>query len=237
MPCERHRHRQLGQRAEDRRQPLGVVGVVRPVQGRQQERLGGVDALGQLGRRELAGPDLVADAQADVDHHVTGQPGAVRQALRREVAHGLLGRGQQQVGAVVGEDAVVLLRHAPVEGAQAGLQVGDRQVHLHGGQRAGDGGVGVAVDEHPVGLLAVQHRVERREHRAGLHAVAAGADAEVDVGVRDAEAGEEDVGEVRVVMLPGVHDDVLVLSPGEGRGDGRELHQLRTGPDDADDFH
>ena len=89
-------------------------------------------------------------------------------------------------------------------------------------QRAGERGVGVAVDEHPVGPCSLEHRVERGEHRAGLHAVAARADAEVDVGRGDAEVGEEDVGHVGVVVLAGVHDHVLGGRRGErGRRSGR----------------
>ena len=81
---------------------------------------------------------------------------AVAQALGRQVPHRLLGRREQQVGGVVGEHPVVLLGHPPVERAQAGLQVRHRDVHLDRGDRAGQRRVGVAVDQHPVRLLAAR---------------------------------------------------------------------------------
>ncbi|CAM5640139.1 hypothetical protein SMICM304S_08124 [Streptomyces microflavus] len=234
---QRHRHRQRGQRGEDGGEPLRVVGVVRPVQRGEQERSGRIDALGQCRCGVLPGLHRVADAQADVDHHVTRQPGPVGQALVGEVAHGLLGGGQQQIGAVVGEDPVVLLRHPAVEGPQAGFEMGHRQVHLHRGQRAGDGGVGVPVDQDPVRPLVLQHLVHRGEHRSGLHPVAPRAHAQVHIGGGDAESVEEHVGQIGVVVLTGVHDDVLMRGAGESRGDGRELHELGAGADDAEDLH
>ncbi len=118
------------------------------------------------------------------------------QALVGQVAHRDLGRGQQQVGGVVGEHPVVLLGHPPVERAQARLEVRDRQVQLHRGQRAGERRVGVAVDQHPVRALLGQDRVEGGQHRAGLHAVAARPDAEVHVRRGDRQVGEEHVGHV-----------------------------------------
>ena len=50
-------------------------------------------------------------------------------------------------------DAVELLGHRAVEGAHAGLDVGDRDPRLRRGERAGERRVRVAVDEHRVGLL------------------------------------------------------------------------------------
>ena len=132
---------------------------------------------------------------------------------------------------MVGEHAVVLLGHPPVERAQPGLEVGDRQVQLHRGEGAGQRRVGVAVDQHPVGALLVEHGVERGEHGAGLHAVAARADAEVDVRVRDAQVGEEDVGHARVVVLAGVHDDVLdVAAPAKAAATGASFTNCGRAP-------
>src|SRR5690606_33016190 len=137
--------------------------------------------------------DRVRDAQAHVGHDVAGDEGALGEALGGEVLAGHLGGGQQQVRGVVGEDAVVLLGHAAVEGAQAGFEVGDLEVHLHGGEGAGEGGVRVAVDEGPVRLVLLEDLVYAGEHRAGLAAVGAGADGEVHVRGGDPQVGEEDV--------------------------------------------
>ena len=202
-----------------------VLDQVRPVGVDPGRHLGGLVGHG------------VADAEADVGHDVAHEDGARLEALGGQVPHGDVGRGQAQVGGVVGEDAVVLLGHAPVEGAQAGLEVGQGEVQLHRGQRARERGVRVAVDQHPVGAVLVDHRVQRREDAARLDAVRAGADAEVDVRCGDLQVGEEDVRHQGVVVLAGVDDDVVVARRLQGCGDRCQLHELRPGANDAEDLH
>ena len=197
--------------------------------------LGGVDALGQGERGVLDGG---GDAQAHVGHHVAGDECPFGQALGGEVAAGDLGGGQQQVCGVVGEDAVVLLGHAAVEGAQPGFEVGDLEVHLHRGEGAGEGGVGIAVDEGPVGLVLLEDLIHPGEHRAGLAAVGAGADGEVHVRCRDPQVREEDVAHRGVVVLSGVDDDVFDIVPlCGGIRDRGELDELWACAHDRQDLH
>ena len=85
--------------------------------------------------------------------------------------------------------------------------------------------------------MFVEHGVERAEHRAGLHAVAARSDTEVHVGRRDAEVIEEHVGQHRVVVLTRVHDHVLDAGSGCRLGDRRELDELGASTHDADYLH
>ena len=54
---------------------------------------------------------------------------------------------------MVGDHPVVLFGHGPVEAAQPGFEVHEWDVGGVGGQRAGDRGVGVAVDGHDGGRL------------------------------------------------------------------------------------
>ena len=219
---------------DDPGQAVGVVGVLGPVDGGHRE----VAALqAEVGQHGVGVGELGADLHQDVDHDVTDEDRAGGQALGGQVVHRYLGGGQQQVGGVVGEHAVVLLGHGPVERAQPGLQVRDRQVQLHRGQGAGQGGVGVAVDQHPVGSVLEQDLVHPGQDRARLCAVAGRADLEVHVRVRDPEVGEEDVGEHRVVVLSGVHDDVLHPTLTTGVGHRGQLDELRTGTDHAQDLH
>ncbi len=235
---QRHRQRQRGERVEDGGQALRVVGVLRPVDRGQQVRRGPVHAGDRQARPgQSRGPRGLPGPQARVHHHVPHHDGARAQALVLEVFHRLRGRGQQQVRRVVGQHPVVLLRHPAVERAQPGFEVRHRQVQLHRAQGAGDGGVGVAVDEHPVRPVPLEHRLEAREHRAGLRAVSARTDGEVLVRLRDAEPGEEHPGHVLVVVLAGVHDDVLMAGRGDGPGDGGEFDELGARSDDADDPH
>jgi hypothetical protein len=64
-----------------------------------------------------------------------------------------------------------------------------------------------------------------------------GADAEMHIRVRNPESGEEHIGEIGVVVLACVHDDVLMIGTGEGGRDGRQFDQLRPGANDAYDLH
>ena len=143
---------------------------------------------------------------------------------------------------MVGDQPVRLLGHAPVEAAQARLDVGERQVQLRRGERRCQRRVGVAVGQHEV-RPALEHRgLERLQHARRLAAVAARADAEIEVGLRDAELGEEDVGHRRVVVLAGVHDEVLDARAAGVRGgdraaDRRELHELRARADHLHQAH
>ena len=72
---------------------------------------------GQVRAGVRAGPGVC------VDHHVADQLRTLGESLAGEVGHRRRGRGQQQVGEVVGHDPVALLGHAPVERAQARLDV------------------------------------------------------------------------------------------------------------------
>ena len=128
---EHHRVIDRRQRLQDGAQALGVVGVLRPVDGGQR-----VAAVGQaeLGRDGGGGVGhRVAHGEQDVGHDIADDDGPVGQALVGQVRRGDVGGGQEEVGGVVGQDPVDLLGHGPVERAQPRLQVGDRHVELDGG--------------------------------------------------------------------------------------------------------
>ena len=66
--------------------------------------------------------------------------------------------------------------------------------------------VDVAGDDHEVRALLLEDRLEPLHHLGDLLRVAAGADAEQVVGLRQPELLEEDLGHQPVVVLPGVDD-------------------------------
>ena len=78
--------------------------------------------------RTLAGER--GQAEVGVVHHVPDLVDALGDALGREVRDGHVGRAEEQAGEAVDEHAVQLLRHGAVEGAQAGLDVGDGHEEL-----------------------------------------------------------------------------------------------------------
>ncbi len=137
---------------------------------------------------------------------------------------------------MVGQHAVLLLRHAHVVGAQAGLHMRDGDVQLGRGQRARQRGVGVAVDQHGVRFLPEKDLLDLDQHLAGLPAVRAGADAQVVGRARDVQLLEKHGGHVAVVMLPGV-DEHLVAEGLQGPRNDRSLDELGPGADDGQDFH
>ena len=104
-----------------------------------------------------------------------------------KVVDGARGMCEQDRAEVVGEPAVVLLRHRRIEAAQPGLEVRDRDVELDRGERAGERRVHVAGDDDEGGPPLEEHLLDADERPRGLLGVRAGADAEEDVGLRQAE--------------------------------------------------
>ena len=93
--------------------------------------------------------DPLAHRHQRVDHrvaHIVDPP--LLAALGQKVL-ACLGRvGEQQARELVGHHTVDLLGHRPVERAQAGLHVPERDAELRGHERGGHGAVHVAGDEH-----------------------------------------------------------------------------------------
>ncbi len=118
---------------------------------------------------------------------------------------------EEQLGDRVGHDAVDLLGHRAVEGAQTGLDVGDRQAELDRDQRGRQRGVDIAGDEHDVGTLREQHWLQALHDAGGLLRVRARSDAQTVVGLSDAELLEEDLRHRGVVVLTCVNQHVLEL--------------------------
>ena len=156
--------------------------------------------------------------------------------LPGQVRGRVCGGAEEQVADVVGEDAVHLFGHAPVVRAQTRLDVRDRDVHLRGDQRTGEGRVGVSVDEHPRRADLARNSLEAGHHGAGLRAMRARTDSQVDVRLGYAELTEEDLRHVVVVVLAGV-DEHLLVAPPDGAADRSRLDELRTCADDGYDLH
>ena len=193
-----------------RGQAGGVVDVRRPVE-RDEHVLVLVDAVLRP-QRALAGRTL--EAAQRVDHRVADVADARGvDALAREVLLRLRAVREQQVGEAVGEDAVDLLGHRPVARPQACLEMGDRDVQLRGGERAGERRVDVTGDDHDGGVDVEQDPLEGDQHLAGLLAVASRADAERVVGCREPEVLEDLLRHLAVVVLAGVDDDLRAPTP------------------------
>ena len=85
------------------------------------------------------------EAPQRVDHRVADEAHAAAVDALGGQVRGCLGAvGEEEIGHPVGEDAVDLLGHGPVERAQAGLDVGHGDAELGGGERGGERRVDVA---------------------------------------------------------------------------------------------
>ena len=155
--------------------------------------------------------------------------------LGGQVLDRVLGGAEQQIGDAVGDDPVHLLGHLPVARAQARLDVGDGDVQLGRGERRGQGRVDVAGDQHQVGGVLEQVRLDADQHRRRLLGVGAGADAEVGVGLAHPEALDEAARERLVVVLARVQepdrDPLGFLQRGDHR---RRLDEVRPRPHDRE---
>ena len=125
-----------------------------------------------------------------------------------QVPSGVLGVDEVEVGHVVDEPAVGLLRDVLVEAAVARLHVVDGDPHPLGHHR-GDAGVGVAEHEHGVRPLGGEHPLGADERAAQDRAERRGVHLQVVVRGPQPEVVEEDLVERVVVVLPGVDEDVV----------------------------
>lgn len=184
------------------------VDVLLAVGGQQHVALGLKAELGE----DVGGLDLVQVGVQDLGHGRARDVGALRGAAGiLEVAAGVLGVGQVDVGDHVDDAAVGLLRQALVLAAVARLHVEDGDVQALG-RDGGQAAVGVAQDQQCVGLdlhhqlVARGDDVSDRLAQVGAHGV------QVDVGVVQRQVAEEDAVERVVVVLPGVRQQAVEVA-------------------------
>ncbi|CAB4337458.1 unannotated protein [freshwater metagenome] len=172
----------------------------------------------------------------DIDHHIPDQQRAGSKPFVLKIRQCNLRRAEQQLGAVVGQDSVQLLRHRAVEGAHPGLDVDDGNIRLGGRKCTGQCRVGVAVDENCVRLLLCQKRRQRSDHPRSLLAVAASRDLQLDLRPRHPKFIDEDRRKLIVVVLTGMDQHLLVLGA-QRAGDCSGLDELRTVADYRYELH
>ena len=223
---------QLGHRLAQQR----AVDEGGTVQGHQREPA----RLDPEPRRGPQIPEAVLERDQGVDHRVADEVHALLgDALGAQVLDRLVAVQEEQLGELVGDDPVDLLRHRAVEAAQAGLDVGDRDAHLRRGQRRRQGRVDVAGDDDQVGPLVGEHRLEPLHRARRLLGVAARADLEHVVGLGHAELLEEHVRHQPVVVLAGVDDGVTGVGQARPQRPDhrRRLDQVRPRADHVEDAH
>lgn len=236
----------LGESGQYAAQALGVIGVFGPVQGGEDIAPRGEAQVG----KDMAGsfrpfPVKARGVIHDIPHLL--DLGA-RQALPCQVARRRGGGGEQQVGGMVGQHPVDFLGHPPIEGAQARFHVRQGDMQFDRRQGAGEGGVGIAMDQDPVRPFVQEARLDGLQHAPGHGAVVEAGDAQVVSRLGDVELLEEDVRHVGIEVLAGVDDDLvdrlalagrlhLGIMGADGAADGCGLDELGAGADDGQKLH
>ena len=158
---------------------------------------------------------------ADVVH------GRIRLAFAAQVFDGGRLGGEEPVRDAVGDETVDFLGHRHVAAAQAGFDVGNRDVELLGDDRAGQRGVDVADHEDGGRTLGHAQLFEADHDLRGLLGVAAAAGGHEHVRLGNAEFFEKDVVHFAVVVLTGVDDlEGQCLLGLQRTDDRRNLHEI-----------
>ena len=201
----------LGQgvdRGEQAREVRLGVDVLLAVGGEQHVALGLQAELGE----DIGRLDLVQVGAQDLCHGRAGDVGALRRAAGvLEVASGVLGVCQVDIGDDVHDAAVGLLGQALVLAAVAGLHMEDGDVQALG-RDGGQAAVGVAKDQERVGPHLDHQLVGGRDDVAdGLAQVRANG-VQVDVRIVQRQVAEEDAVERVVVVLAGVRQQAVEVA-------------------------
>ena len=224
----------LGQgvdRGEQAREVRLGVDVLLAVGGQQHVALGLQAELGE----DIGGLDLIKVGAKDLGHGRARDVGALRGAAGvPEVAAGVLGVGQVDVGDHVDDAAVGLLGQALVLAAVAGLHVEDGDMQPLGTDD-GEAAVGIAQHQHGIRadgghqLVALGNDVAHRLAEVGAHGI------HIDLGVGQLQIMEKDAVQVIVVVLTGVgQNDIKILA---GLiDDGCKPDDLRARADDDKQF-
>ena len=163
---------------------------------------------------------------SSVDSGTVGRSGA------QPICHAVVGqRPSKYAGELL--DVVRILNEQTV--ATVGYLVLDA-AHLAGHHRGRHRRVRVAVDQHAVGLVLEDDRLQAADHLAGHGTVRPAANLQVDVGCRQLEVAEEGGAHRLVVVLAGVHQHLGVVVA-QDAADGGGLHELRPRPHDGEDDH
>ena len=158
---------------------------------------------------DARGLDLFLVGAQDLSHRRACDVGALRGAAGvLEVAAGVLGVGQVDVGDDVDDAAVGLLGQALVLAAVARLHVEDGDVQALG-RDGGQAAVGVSQDQKGVGLDLDHELVGGGDDVADGLAQVGAHGVKIDVGVVQRKVAEEYAVERVVVVLPGVRQQAV----------------------------
>ena len=115
--------------------------------------------------------------------------------------------------------------------------MGHRDAELGRVDGGGHGRVHIAHDDHEVRAIRHHDLFELDQEPTGLFSMAAGADAEIDIGLGEAQFFEEHFGHRAIIMLAGVYQHREQSGGGlHALVDGGDLHEVGSRPDDVEDL-
>lgn len=186
------------------------------------------------------GCGLLPVPEQGVDHDVADEMDLLLPyPFGQQVLVGKVVGGEEKIAEHVGTEAVDLLRHGHVAGAQAGLHVGHPDAQFLGGDGAGHGGVDVPHDDDQIGLFPQADLFEFDHDFGGLFGVGAGADLQVDVRPGHAQVDEEGAAHLLIVVLAGM-DEEMADPFGicvHGLDDRGHFHEVRASTDNIQYLH
>jgi len=222
---------QVGKCVEQAGEPGKIVHVGRTVQS--DEDVGGRNIRGEFffGAGE--------ETDESVDHHVADPMDLCGgDAFVQEIFIAIGGWREEQVGKLIGDQAIDFFGHAAVVGAESGFDMANADAKLGTNESGREGGVDIAVDEDKIGLAVQQNGFESDHYRGSLLRVGAGADAQIAIRLRHFELPKENIGHGGVVMLAGVNQSLdNTRMGGESAQHGGRFHEIGTGANDVEDVH
>src|SRR4051794_2077479 len=136
---------------------------------------------------------------------------------------------------MVGNDPVNLLGHAAIVTAEPGLDMRHWNMQFGSGQRAGESGVCISINEDPIRLFSEKNILNSLEHRCGLSSVSSRTNSKIHFRWRHSEIFKEYSGHGMIVMLAGVNQDFLMHFP-EFAAQARGFNELRPCANDSNYF-
>jgi len=106
-------------------------------------------------------------------------------AFAQQVINTALFADEMNIGERIGNDAIYLFGHRPVETPQTRFDVCDLDMKFCRGQGAGECRIDVSGDNNQIGTFVEQDSFKGRHYSGGLFGMRGGADVEKDIGCRN----------------------------------------------------
>ena len=169
-----------------------------------------------------------------VDHHIADKDDFTRRfALATQYFIRIARRREQQIGQPISHEPVDFLGHRSVIATKSCFDMCQRQAEFRGDETRCRGRIHVAVNDDPIWHLLREHGLDSLHDPSGLHGVRRRAYGQIDIRCTDTEIAKERRRETFVVVLPGVHHELIESSSTSRAMDRRQFWKVGTSADDV----